>query len=108
MKEKIQKDIRRKGDNMTEEKAMLETGWNFDNSYARLPNAFFTSFTPDAVRSPKLIILNDSVGNVFRIECRGTAKQRWCSGYLLATEFQKALCLLLKLMRGINLGILTC
>lgn len=43
---------------MTEEKAMLETGWNFDNSYARLPNAFFTSFTPDAVRSPELIIFN--------------------------------------------------
>jgi uncharacterized protein YdiU (UPF0061 family) len=43
---------------MTEEKAMLETGWNFDNSYARLPQVFFTSFTPDAVRSPGLIIFN--------------------------------------------------
>lgn len=43
---------------MTEIKAILETGWNFDNSYARLPELFFTRQDPTAVRSPKLIILN--------------------------------------------------
>ncbi len=43
---------------MTEEKAILETGWNLDSSYARLPKSFFTSLNPIAVRSPKLIILN--------------------------------------------------
>ena len=36
-----------------------ETGWNLDNSYARLPKSFFTSHNPTPVRSPKLIILND-------------------------------------------------
>ncbi|MCL9797606.1 YdiU family protein, partial [Frankia sp. AgKG'84/4] len=36
-------------------------GWNFDNSYARLPKSFFTSLNPTPVRSPKLIILNDSL-----------------------------------------------
>ena len=40
-------------------KAIIETGWNLDNSYARLPKTFFTSQNPTAVRSPKLIILND-------------------------------------------------
>lgn len=35
-----------------------ETGWNFDNSYARLPKSFFTSHTPTPVRSPKMVILN--------------------------------------------------
>lgn len=37
----------------------METGWNLDNSYARLPETFFTRQSPTAVRSPKLIILND-------------------------------------------------
>ena len=44
---------------MTKGKAIIETGWNLDSSYARLPNSFFTSLNPIAVRSPKLIILND-------------------------------------------------
>jgi len=44
---------------MTERKAIVETGWNLDSSYARLPKSFFTSLNPTAVRSPKLIILND-------------------------------------------------
>lgn len=43
---------------MTMEKALTEPGWNFDNSYARLPEAFFTNFNPTPVRSPKLVIFN--------------------------------------------------
>ena len=35
-----------------------ETGWNLDNSYARLPKLFFSSHNPTPVSSPKLIILN--------------------------------------------------
>jgi uncharacterized protein YdiU (UPF0061 family) len=53
-KTRIQKDKRRKGDTMTK----IETGWNLDSSYARLPESFFTRQSPTAVRSPKLIILN--------------------------------------------------
>lgn len=44
---------------MTKEKAIIETGWNLDNSYARLPKSLFTNLNPTPVRSPKLIILND-------------------------------------------------
>jgi uncharacterized protein YdiU (UPF0061 family) len=44
---------------MTNGKAIVETGWNLDNSYARLPESFFTSLNLTPVRSPKLIILND-------------------------------------------------
>jgi uncharacterized protein YdiU (UPF0061 family) len=40
-------------------KTMLEPGWNFDNSYARLPETLFTRINPTPVSSPKLIILND-------------------------------------------------
>jgi uncharacterized protein YdiU (UPF0061 family) len=44
---------------MTKGKAIIETGWNLDNSYARLPKSFFTSLNPTPVCSPKLIILNN-------------------------------------------------
>ncbi|EGW36883.1 protein adenylyltransferase SelO [Desulfosporosinus sp. OT] len=43
---------------MTKGKAIIKTGWNLDNSYARLPKSFFTKLDPTAVRSPRLIILN--------------------------------------------------
>lgn len=35
-----------------------EAGWNLDNSYAQLPQSFFTRLNPNPVSSPKLIILN--------------------------------------------------
>ncbi|TQR33612.1 YdiU family protein [Lysinibacillus sphaericus] len=37
--------------------------WNFDNSYARLPNIFYTSINLNPVRSPKLVMVNESVAN---------------------------------------------
>lgn len=43
---------------MTKRKAIIEAGWNLDNSYAHLPKSFFTSLNPTTVRSPKLIIFN--------------------------------------------------
>lgn len=43
---------------MTNKKELV-IGWNFDNSYARLPKTFFTSLKPTPVKSPKLIILNE-------------------------------------------------
>ncbi|MCZ2259951.1 protein adenylyltransferase SelO [Sporosarcina sp. G11-34] len=39
----------------------VEAGWNFDNSYARLPETFFTKVDPNPVSEPKLIIFNDSL-----------------------------------------------
>lgn len=44
---------------MTEKKEIAnKIGWNFDNSYSRLPESMFTKLNPNPVRSPKLIILN--------------------------------------------------
>ncbi|WP_426445579.1 protein adenylyltransferase SelO [Paenibacillus sp. S-38] len=43
---------------MTDNQAILPFGWNFDNSYARLPEAFFSEQGPSPARSPKLVILN--------------------------------------------------
>ena len=36
----------------------LDAGWNFDNSYARLPEAFSVRLNPVPVRTPKLVIFN--------------------------------------------------
>ncbi|MCW3490691.1 protein adenylyltransferase SelO [Dethiobacter alkaliphilus] len=38
-----------------------KTGWNFDNSYARLPELLYTILDPTPVPSPKLVILNSSL-----------------------------------------------
>ncbi|WP_438445047.1 protein adenylyltransferase SelO [Gorillibacterium sp. sgz5001074] len=37
----------------------LAAGWNFDNSYARLPGDFFTRMNPAPVRSPRIVIFNE-------------------------------------------------
>lgn len=39
----------------------IEAGWNFDNSYARLPKSFFSEIELNPVKAPKLIILNDKL-----------------------------------------------
>jgi serine/tyrosine/threonine adenylyltransferase len=49
---------RRKGEIMTKSK---ETGWNLDNSFARLSKSLFSSINPTPVSSPKLIILNNQL-----------------------------------------------
>lgn len=43
---------------MEERKEIIETGWNLDNSYAKLPKSFFKIQRPTPVSSPQLIILN--------------------------------------------------
>ncbi|MCL6604828.1 MAG: YdiU family protein [Paenibacillus sp.] len=44
---------------MSEKQEIINTGWNFDNSYARLPETLFSQQKPTPVRSPKMIILNE-------------------------------------------------
>lgn len=39
-------------------KNLSDPGWNFDNSYAHLPKAFFTETKPTPVSEPSLVILN--------------------------------------------------
>ncbi|WP_100332599.1 protein adenylyltransferase SelO [Bacillus xiapuensis] len=40
-----------------------EFGWNFDNSYASLPGVFYSRTNPAPVRSPKLVLINDSLAS---------------------------------------------
>lgn len=46
---------------MKKSNEIKEAGWNLDNSYAHLPESFFSKLSPTPVSSPKLIILNDSL-----------------------------------------------
>lgn len=43
---------------MTKDQVPTDAGWNFDNSYTRLPKPFYRLLSPTPVRSPQLIILN--------------------------------------------------
>ncbi|MDF2892472.1 MAG: hypothetical protein K0R80_2839 [Clostridia bacterium] len=55
---------------MSDKKALNEVGWNFDNSYARLPKSLFTSLNPTPVSSPKLIILNYTLANSLGLDAQ--------------------------------------
>ena len=55
-------------------KKLNEIGWNFHNSYSRLPKSFFTSQSPTSVRLPKLIIFNEQLGNRCGFEYSGIAR----------------------------------
>lgn len=60
---------------MTERKEIADKiGWNFDNSYSRLPESMFTKLNLTPVRSPKLIILNHPLAASLGLN--GTALQR--------------------------------
>lgn len=39
----------------------IDIGWNFENSYAHLPESMYTRIKPTAVRKPELIIFNESL-----------------------------------------------
>ncbi|GGM18667.1 UPF0061 protein [Paraliobacillus quinghaiensis] len=45
---------------MTQQK---DAGWNLDNSYARLPEVFFTKTNPTPVPAPELVIFNDTLAS---------------------------------------------
>ncbi|WP_342428080.1 YdiU family protein [Paenibacillus sp. FSL L8-0158] len=60
---------------MTEKKEIADKiGWNFDNSYSRLPESMFTKLNLTPIRSPKLIILNHPLAASLGLN--GTALQR--------------------------------
>ena len=52
----------------------MSTGWNLENSYAQLSTVFFSRVNPSPVRSPELVVLNDSLAEVMGLnaeELRG-------------------------------------
>src|SRR6056297_2136387 len=41
-----------------------DAGWRFDNSYARLPEAFYARLDPVPVRGPKLVVFNAELARI--------------------------------------------
>lgn len=46
---------------MTSNRLSIEAGWNFDNSYARLPEKLYSKQAPIPVSLPELVVLNDKL-----------------------------------------------
>ncbi|WP_313343638.1 protein adenylyltransferase SelO family protein [Sedimentibacter sp.] len=49
---------------MSNRELKIKTGWNLDNSYARLPEIFYRKVYPTPVRSPYMIILNNDLAKL--------------------------------------------
>ncbi|MCU0704848.1 MAG: YdiU family protein [Fimbriiglobus sp.] len=45
-------------------------GWNFDNTYARLPDDFFAPAKPAAVKAPKVVLLNHRLAGELGLDLR--------------------------------------
>lgn len=56
---------------MIKRKATSGAGWNFDNSFARLPQLFFSRLNPTPVQAPRLVLLNDSLATSLGINAQG-------------------------------------
>ncbi|WP_010284044.1 protein adenylyltransferase SelO [Bacillus timonensis] len=48
-----------------------EIGWNFDNSYVRLPKEFYSEVNPTPVNEPELVIFNKYVAESLGLDVRG-------------------------------------
>jgi uncharacterized protein YdiU (UPF0061 family) len=53
---------------LAETLTQAKMGWNWDNSYARLPAFFYTRQEPVPVRAPKMVILNRSLANTLGLD----------------------------------------
>jgi uncharacterized protein YdiU (UPF0061 family) len=57
----------------------LDAGWKFENSYARLPEAFYARLNPVPVRAPKLVVFNAALAQFLGLNpdalkgCEGAA-----------------------------------
>lgn len=85
----------------------IDIGWNFENSYAHLPESMFTRIKPTPVRKPELVILNEPLAttlglNSTALHCKEGFR------ILQAMKSLKVLCPLLKRMLDINSDILPC
>ena len=49
---------------------MLNLNWRFDNSYARLPEAFFTRLEPMPVKEPKLVLFNHNLASTIGLDVK--------------------------------------
>jgi len=53
----------------------MTIGWHFDNTYSKLPDIFLSEISPIPVKSPDLIILNDSLSKELELNFSKTNKE---------------------------------
>lgn len=53
-----------------------DIGWRFDNSYARLPEAFFVQAKPAEVPSPRLVIANYRLAEELGVDLRSLSEEQ--------------------------------
>ncbi len=56
---------------MTKGKALIDAGWNLDNSYSDLPKSFFSIINPNPVDQPKLLTLNYPLATYLGLNAEG-------------------------------------
>lgn len=54
---------------MTTYNSINEAGWNLDNSYARLPQSFYTLLESSPVPSPEIIVFNHKLADLLGLDC---------------------------------------
>ncbi|MDY0212542.1 MAG: YdiU family protein [Desulfuromonadaceae bacterium] len=48
---------------------MKDCGFNFDNSYTKLPETFYTRIAPVRVQAPEMVIFNHELANAMGLDC---------------------------------------
>ena len=70
---------------------MINVGWNFDHSYARLPDALFARVSPEPVRDPRVVILNHALCETLGLDFKTIDPQeiaKMCSGNTVTENMQ--------------------
>lgn len=60
-------------------KVDIKTGWKLENSYANLPEIFFSRQKPTPVSSPKLVILNHTLATSLGLDIESSKDNYWIS-----------------------------
>jgi len=60
--------------------------WHFDNTYVKLPQAFYSRLDPTAVRDPQLIVFNDSLAQALGLIHSGAVLDSVPTAQALATQ----------------------
>lgn len=85
---------------------VIQTGWNFDNSYSNLPKSFFTIVDPTPVSDPKLIVFNDSLADFLGLNSM-ELKSRYGAEVFAGNEIPKGALPLAEAYGGHQFGYFT-
>ena len=91
---------------MTKNKESSHLGWRFDNSYARLPEFFYSKQSPAPVASPQLVLLNHSLAVQLGLNIEELTGEKGAEIFA-GNQLPEGAFLLLKPMQVINMVIFT-